>query len=110
MDPEQIQFHIEQKYLECILKLTEVGDMSNNLAQLTAQVMQTLRPWHDWDDACTKTEFFVSKFPSFTVMYEYAQSAKREADTSKTIAAMHEQLQNNNIDEALKIAQSHNGT
>lgn len=105
MDAEQIQFHIERKYLQCVLDLTNEGEMTNELAQLTAKVMQAMRPWNSWDEAVTKTEFLVSKFPVFSPLAQYANSMKREHDTQRTVDAMHTQLKQNNIDEALKIAQ-----
>lgn len=107
MDSGQIQFHIERKYLQCVLDLTKVGDISNETARLTAQVMQAMRPWQSWDEAVTKTEFLVRKFPLFAPLSEYTNSMKREQDTQRTIDAMHAHLKENNIDEALKIAQQH---
>ncbi len=106
MDPEQIQFHVERKYLQCVLNLTNAGEMTNELAQLTAQVMQAMRPWNTWADALTKAEFFISKFPIFAPLYEFVKTYKQEEDTKRTIDAMHEQLRENNIEGALQIAQN----
>ena len=106
MDPEQIQFQIERKYLQCILDLTNAGNITNELARLSAQVMQAMRPWKSWADALTKTEFLVSKFPVFSPLVEYASAMKREQDTLHIIEAMHSHLKENNIDAAIKVAQS----
>lgn len=106
MDPKEIQRLVERRYLQCILDLTKTGKLLKTTVQMSARVMQAMRPWKDWNEALFKTEFFVSKFPEFADVFEYTKSIKREQDVASTIDTMHRHLKANDVESAIQVAQS----
>ncbi len=106
MDPKEIQRLIERRYLQCIVDLSKKNPLSDDLSRISAQVMQAMRPWNSWDEALVKSEFFVSKFPNFTDVYNYVKAMKDEQDSEKMIDLMHKHLKENDIDSALQVART----
>ncbi|MFO0703538.1 MAG: hypothetical protein U0525_02320 [Patescibacteria group bacterium] len=104
MDSVQIQFVMEKKFLQCIVDLSKSNKVDDAQIKIAAKVMQAMRPWNNWSEAELKSEFFVSKFPNFGPMFDYAKSMKMEEETTQKIELMHKHLKEDNIDAALQIA------
>lgn len=109
MDSEQIQFQVERRYLQCIVDLAKINPIPKPVIKMSSQVMQAMRPWKSWDEALTKAEFLVMKFPQFEALLNFIKTIKQDEDNQKIIDQMQAHLRNNDIDQALKIISSTSG-
>ena len=109
MDPIQIQFIVERRYLQCIAELSQRKDISIDEARESARALIASRPFLSLTDAQNKAEFIATKYPKFKDIYIHISALIREQETKNVVDKMHTHLQNDDIDAALHIAMNHYG-
>lgn len=104
MDPKEIQAKIDRQYCTILLGLINSKSTNREDTHKSATALLTLEPISSFDDAKTKLEFFVSKFPQYKDLLSYLLALEADQKVKHVVDKMHEHLRDNNIDEALKVA------
>ena len=75
-------------------------------AKQLAHEFLSIEPFSSPEDAHSKMDQFIAKYPQFTILKEYADAFYDEDKIEEKISNMKQLISQNNIDEALNVAKS----
>jgi hypothetical protein len=105
-DLKKLTHNLEYKFLRKVLSQLKEGTITNTQASTAAKAFKSIEPFVSVEDSQQKIKQFVAQFPDYSDLAEYADAYYNEKHTHRLITQMKKHLRNNDIDSALKIAQT----
>ncbi len=106
MDANELQEKLERKYLQILIGYLRSESIDQATTNESAQAFLALEPIATVEEAKSKMEFFVSKFPQFSDLMSHLSSLESEMKTKDIIDEMQKHLRTNNIDAALSLVKT----
>lgn len=103
MDPNELQDKLERKYLQILIGYLRSESIDQATTNESAQAFLALEPIANMEDAKSKMDFFVNKFPKFLHLVGYLSSLESEEKTKDVVDEMQKHLRSDNIDAALSV-------
>lgn len=106
MDANELQEKLERKYLQILIEYLRSESIDQITTNESAQAFLALEPIISAEEARSKMEFFVSKFPKFSGLISYLSSLESEEKSKDIINEMQKHLRLNNIEAALSLVKT----
>ena len=103
---EKLTVDLEYQYLKYVMNTVRDKTLSVPDAKKSAQGFLKLLPFNSVDDVKNKISSYTPEFPFFTFLHKYMSAYDEEQKTAQVIEKMKQHIKNNNIDDALKVAQN----
>ena len=97
---------LEYLLLKDIINGLRDETISEEDAKTIAAVFLDLEPFASIDDAKNKMNTFIVTYPRFMLLKEYMDAYHEEQRTAAVIEKMKEHIKNDNLDQALQVAQN----
>lgn len=95
---------LEYIFIKEVIKALKTESVSIEEARSLAIDFRKIEPFRSIEDAEEKVTHYTEKYPRFIILKEYADGFRYEQEANKKIEKMRKHMQENNIDEALKVA------
>ena len=105
-DLKKLTHNLEYKFLKKVLSQLKEKSITNTQASTAAKAFKAIEPFVSVEDSQQKMKQFAVEFPDYSDLEEYADAYYNEKHTHKLVTQMKKHLKNNDIDSALKIAQT----
>lgn len=103
-DVKKLKTIVEYQYLKHVVEGVRNKTLSLPDAKKSAQAFLKLLPFASTDDIKNKMETYANEFSQFSFLAQYIKVYEEEQKMASVIEKMKQHIQNNNIDEALKVA------
>lgn len=100
----EITSRLEYMFLKTIVTNLRANTMDVAQAKQLAQEFLNIEPFTTVDDAKQKIGEFVASHAAFGKLKEFVDAFHHEQQVDEVVAKMRQHIQENNLDEALKVA------
>ena len=97
---------VEYLFLKKLVTGLRGGNISPVLAKESAQAFLKIEPFQNFEDAKAKIQQFVATYPLLEELKNYIDAYHYEQKVDAVIEKMQSYIGQNNLDEALKVAQN----
>jgi hypothetical protein len=105
-DMKKLTDKVEYLFLKILLGDLDSQSITVEEMKSSAKDFLTLEPFISIDDARSKVNSLVTRYPRYSELKEYMAAYEKELRTEAVIEKMRAHMKSNNLDEALKVAQS----